>query len=169
MREVWIGGALLALVSCGVIHEKPADEPSLMKAASSSMTPEQAHKVLETSATNWAFGQGIGNTAINLGAVMAFPPYLAVVLGNAALDISGYEPITVSGFLPEEQGKAWSETYDSIASSPGRASAALSGREYRTPEVIKDDMRKLLSEDTAPAPEARVAEPRERRKASAAR
>ncbi|NDC38742.1 MAG: hypothetical protein EBZ48_11925, partial [Proteobacteria bacterium] len=95
----------------------------------------------------------LGDAAINAGAVLAFPPYLAVVLGNAALSVSGYEPLSVSGFLPEEQSKQWSQTYDNLASTPGRAAAALSGREYRTPEVIKDDMRKLLSENTE-APQA---------------
>jgi hypothetical protein len=140
-------GVLVA--GCGVIKEKPPEEPTLIKAASNNMTPEKADKVLETATTNWAFGQGMGDTAINVGAVMAFPPYLAVVVGNAALNLSGYEPITVSGLLPEEEGKAWANGYDALASAPGRATAAMSGREYRTSEVIKDDMRKLLSENAA--------------------
>lgn len=162
MRLVLLGGALLFSAGCGIIKEKPAEDPSIVKAASTTMTPEQANKVLETAASDWAFGQGVGDTAFNVGAVMVFPPYLAVVLGNAALSLGGYEPITVSGMLPEEEGRVWSHTYDSIASSPGRATAAVGGREYRTPEVIKDDMRKLLSENEALQADRSQAEPSNR-------
>ena len=127
-------------------EQDPADR-GLLEAAKKPIPPEKAEEIVDAAAGNWFYGQGVGDTAITAGAVIAFPPYLVVVLGNAALSLGGYEPITVSGLLPEETGKEWAETYDSVASSPGRLSAAVAGREFRTREVIKDDMLRLLKEN----------------------
>lgn len=139
---------LVSLCGCSLLRERPADEPTVLSSPTHPMSPEKAQEVMESAASNWFFGQGVGETVLNAGAVMAFPPYLAVVLGNAALSLSGYEPITVSGLLPEEQGEVWSDTYDSVAASPGRLSAAVAGKEFRTKDVIKDDMKKLLESET---------------------
>lgn len=145
---------LLSLCGCSLLRERPADEPSVLATSSQQIGPDQAQEVMESAASNWFFGQGVGETALNAGAVLAFPPYIAVVLGNAALSLSGYEPITVSGLLPEEQGEVWSDTYDAVASSPGRLSAAVAGKEFRTKDVIKDDMKKLLQPESQTATDA---------------
>jgi hypothetical protein len=81
-----------------------------------------------------------------LGAVIVFPPYILYLLGNTALSLSGYEPVTVSSMLPEEQGKAWSKGYDTVVSGPGRIVAATAGREYRSREVGDERLRAILAD-----------------------
>jgi hypothetical protein len=88
----------------------------------------------------------LGDAAVNLGAVIVFPPYLIYLIGNTALSLSGYEPVTVSSLLPEEEGKAWSNGYDRVVSGPGRVVAATAGREYRSREVGDERLRVLLAE-----------------------
>ena len=113
------------------------------------LPPEKAKEVAGAVANNWFYGEGLGSTAITAGTCIIFPPYLAVVVGNAALSISGYEPISVSNMLTEEQGKDWSDAYETVASGPGRLTSAVAGKEYRTKEVIKTDYQKLLAEEQA--------------------
>jgi hypothetical protein len=99
------------------------------------------------------YGQGLGETIINGGTVFLFPPYALLLVGNLALSLSGYEPVTVSRMLPESLGNAWSEAYDGVASGPGRAVAAVAGEEFRTREVNRENVNKYLksSEKTGPA------------------
>jgi hypothetical protein len=47
--------------------------------------------------------------------------------------------------LPEEQGKRWSDGYDSIVSGPGKVVAALAGDEYRSREVGEQKMATVIS------------------------
>lgn len=145
----WVLALLAAsvLVGCSLIKERDPEDPDLIEAAKKPIPPEKAEKIIDSAAGNWFYGEGVGSTAITAGTVVAFPPYLIVVIGNAALSLSGYQPITVSGMLPEKAGKEWANAYDSVASGPGRLTAAVSGKEFRTDEVIKDDMKRLLKEN----------------------
>ena len=135
---------LSALSACGVIKEKPKAQVDEMSAVGKPMSPEQAKAVLGEVGSNFAYGPGIGDAAVNLGAVILFPPYILYLLGNTALSLTGYQPVTVSSILPEEQGKAWSNGYDTVVSGPGRVVAAASGREYRSREVGDERLRVLL-------------------------
>jgi hypothetical protein len=130
--------------ACGVIKERPQGEANALAVAQKPIPPDQAREILDEMGSNFAYGPGIGDTAVNIGAAVAFPPYAVVLLGNAVLSLSGYEPVTVSSILPEEDGKKWSETYDQIVSGPGRVVAAVAGREYRSREVGEHKMRSLL-------------------------
>jgi hypothetical protein len=135
----------LALTGCGVIKERPKSEQTELSAVSQPMSSEKAKAVLGEVGSNFAYGPGIGDAAVNLGAVIVFPPYILYLLGNTALSLTGYEPVTVSSLLPEEQGKAWSDGYDTIVSGPGRMVAAAAGREYRSREVGDERLRMVLS------------------------
>lgn len=136
--------ALVGVSGCGVIKKKPEDQPDEFSAVGKEMTPEQAKAVLGTVGGNFAYGPGLGDTAVNVGAVIIFPPYLIYILGNTALSLSGYEPVTVSSMLPEEQGRAWSNGYDTLVSGPGRMVAAMAGREYRSRDVAREKLRAAL-------------------------
>ena len=139
----------LPLVGCGVIKEKPKAQQDELSAVSQPMSTEQAKQVLGEVGGNFAYGPGIGDAAVNLGAVIVFPPYILYLLGNTALSLTGYEPVTVSSLLPEEQGKAWSNGYDTVVSGPGRVVAAAAGREYRSREVGEERLRMVLAKGDA--------------------
>lgn len=147
LRDAVLSCVMVSLVSaCGVIKEKPKSQVDEMSAVGKPMSPEQAKGVLGEVGSNFAYGPGIGDAAVNLGAVVVFPPYILYLLGNTALSLTGYEPVTVSSLLPEEEGKAWSNGYDTVVSGPGRFVAAAAGREYRSREVGDDRLRALLAE-----------------------
>ncbi len=129
---------------CGVIKKKPESEPTGIDIVGKPIPPEQAKEILSEMGGNFAYGPGLGSTALNVGTVVVFPPYAVYLLGNAILSISGYQPITVSSILPEEDGKQWSNTYDELVSGPGKMVAAMAGREYRSREVGKMKMQELF-------------------------
>jgi hypothetical protein len=108
------------------------------------MPSDKAKEVLSEIGQNFAYGPGLGDAALSIGTVVVFPPYAIYLLGNAALSLSGYEPVTVASLLPTESGKAWSDTYDSMVSGPGKVVAAMAGREYRTQEVANEKLTTVL-------------------------
>ncbi len=138
--------SIFALSGCGVIKKKPESQPSELQLVGKPMQPEQAKEVLSEVGSNFAYGPGLGDAAVTVGTVVVFPPYALYLLGNAVLSLSGYEPVTVSSMLPPDEGKAWSDTYDSVVSGPGKVVAAVAGHEYRSREVADDRMRKLTQE-----------------------
>lgn len=129
---------------CGIIKKKPESEPTGLDIVGKPIPPGQAKEILSEVGGNFAYGPGLGDTALNVGTVVIFPPYAVYLLGNALLSISGYEPVTVSSILPEEDGKTWSDTYDELVSGPGKMVAAVAGREYRSREVGKIKMQELF-------------------------
>ncbi len=136
-------GALI-VPGCGVIKKKPEGEPSGLNIVGKPIPPEHAKEILSEVGGNFAYGPGLGDTALTVGTVVVFPPYAVYLLGNALLSVSGYEPITVSSILPEEDGKQWADTYDNLVSGPGKVVAAMAGREYRSREVGKMKMQELF-------------------------
>jgi hypothetical protein len=134
------------VIGCGVVKEKPKSQVDEMSAVGKPMTNEQAKAVLGEVGSNFAYGPGLGDAAVNLGAVIIFPPYILYLLGNTALSLTGYEPVSVSSLLPEEQGRSWSNGYDTVVSGPGRVVAATAGREYRSREVGDERLRVLFAE-----------------------
>jgi hypothetical protein len=134
----------MMLTGCGVIKERPESEPSSLAVVGKPMSNEQAKEAISEIGGNFAYGPGLGDAAVQVGTVVVFPPYALYLLGNAVLSLSGYEPVTVASLLPEKQGKAWSRTYDSAVSGPGKVVAAMAGHEYRSREVGDEKMRALL-------------------------
>jgi hypothetical protein len=134
----------MTVVGCGVIKERPESEPSSLSVVGKPMSNEQAKEALSEIGGNFAYGPGLGDAALQVGTAVVFPPYALYLLSNAVLSLSGYEPVTVASLLPEQQGKAWSRTYDSAVSGPGKVVAAMAGHEYRSREVGDEKMRALL-------------------------
>lgn len=134
---------LATLPGC-TLREKAERDPALSAAMERPLTPEESEEVLAKMGGNWLYGQGLGETAMNVAGVVIFPPYGLYLLGNAALSLSGYEPFSVSEALPDDEGVAYREAFESVAAGPGRFAAAVAGEEYRTKEVIKEDYRQIL-------------------------
>ena len=134
-----------SLGACGIIQEKnPSETPDTMQLVGKPLPPEEAKAMLNDVGGNFVYGQGIGEAALNVGTVVAFPPYAIVLIGNAALSLSGYKPLSVADALPEEAGEVWRDTYNGVTSGPGRVTAAVAGEEYRTPEVASATLKQYL-------------------------
>ena len=125
--------------------KKQTGEIDINRLAGKPLPPEQAKQVMREVGENWLYGEGVGDTALAAGTVVAFPPYAAVLLGNAVLSISGYEPIWLSDALPEEEKEQWNEIYDTVGQGPGRFSAAVAGEEFRTKQLISQRYKKVLA------------------------
>lgn len=137
---------LLTTTSCSPSkREVPILDPELRKP----MSTEQSKRVLGEVGKNWLYGQGVGETAATIGTIAVFPPSAFVFLGNAALGLSGYEPIRVGDFLPEDAAEVWDAGYGSITSAPGRTIAAIGREEYRDQEVASERIKGVLEEPTS--------------------
>ena len=128
------------------VSKKAEKKPALAEIVENPIPPEKAEGLLGEVGENWLYGVGLGDTAITVGTICAFPPYALWVVGNAALSVSGYEPLRFSDALPEKERDTWKEAYASVASGPGRLSAAIAGREFRSEGVAKDRLEKYLKE-----------------------
>ena len=141
----------LGLGGCSLLKKKETPDADLESAALKPMPPEKSKEFLSDVSSDWFYGQGVGGTALAVGTVVLFPPYAIYLLGNGILSLSGYEPITVSGALPEEQGNAWNSVYSTVTSAPGRVNAAVAGREFVTEEQSAKTIERYLKS----APEER--------------
>lgn len=144
--------AVVSLAGCSPLLEpsqKPA--PDVTAFASNPLPPEKAKEALEEVGKGFVYGPGIGEAVVNGGTAILFPPYAVVLIGNAVLSLSGYEPVTVSRMLPKEAGKAWGSAYDEVVSGPGRVSAALAGEEFRNKELVDATLNKLIEHPGDPA------------------
>ena len=122
----------------------PEQAGDLAAAAGQPLSPEDTKGLLKDAAGNWFYGHGVGNTMVQAGTVAAFPPYLLVVLGNAALSLGGYEPVGISTILPPERREGWLSFYDEVTSGPGRLTAAVAGKEFITRERAKERLQQHL-------------------------
>jgi hypothetical protein len=146
---VWVKVLLSVIVvllpaGCSLLKKKPPQNVDYSQISTAELTPEEAQSLLGDLSGNWLYGHGLGNTAIQAGTAVAFPPYLVVLLGNSVLSLTGYEPIGVSDFLPEEHKDQWDKFYDTVSSGPGRVTAAIAGTKFRTEEIIRDNIRKYV-------------------------
>jgi len=115
-------------------REQELDLPGVNSPA---LSPDEAKERLSEMGENWVYGEGLGDTGLQIGVAFAFPPYALVMVANGVLALSGYEPVTVSSLLPEPASKVWKQSYGGLVSGPGRFVAAVAGEEFRTEERIK--------------------------------
>jgi hypothetical protein len=140
--------SLLLIVSfttvsgCGLLKKKEP-EPEVQLAMSEPLEPEEAQELLGEIGGNWLYGEGIGSTLLNVGAIVLFPPYGLYLLGNGLISVAGYEPLYVTSALPEEQQKDYNSFYSELVSSPGRLSAFLAEKDYRDKKEIKERLKQF--------------------------
>lgn len=140
----------ILLGGCGMLKEQNPDSSDgeldrlAIQATQKPMPPEKSKELINEVGSNWLYGQGVGETALNIGTVVAFPPYALYLLGNAALSLSGYEPIEISDALPNEERDEWHKIYNGVTEGPGRMSAALAGEEFRNKEVATEGLKRVL-------------------------
>jgi hypothetical protein len=141
MSWLWVGA------SCTYSTGSPASPSPL--GGPKPLGLHQSRELVGEMTANWFYGQGLGDTAVKAGAVVAFPPFAILLLGNAALNLSGYGSVGVSKVLPSEAGQVWRSFYDTVTSAPGHFTAALSGREFRREEISAEKTAKYLNRDGA--------------------
>lgn len=136
---------------CGVLREKktPQTDPAILQATQKPLSPDAATSVFSEMGENWLYGPGLGQTALNVGAMVVFPPYAIYVLGNSVLSMSGYEPLYVTDLLPDGERDEVNLMYDEVTTAPGRVSAALAGKEFRSKEVASERMKAIVAEGAA--------------------
>lgn len=125
------------LFSCSVLKKKSDDnDVKLAKAMQENpLTPEESKELMKDMAGNWFYGHGVGSSMLQVGTIVVFPPYALVAVGNAALNVMGYESIGVGTVLPEDGKKEWDSMYDSVTAGPGRLTSAIAGKEFVTRDI----------------------------------
>ena len=103
--------------------------------------PEQAKEELESGAKNWFFGPGFGSSVSNIALMIVFPPYAIYLLGNAGLQLAGYEPWYVTDELSPEQRSATLNTYNEVMSVPGKFNSLIFDEEFREPTPVYYDIK----------------------------
>jgi len=116
----------------------------LQAAFSKPLTKEQSDELLNQTGKNWLYGQAFGETILNIGGIILFPPYAAYVLTNAGLNLSGYESLKFSSLLPEPSQKKWEKGYDGITSIPGHTSALLADEKFRDKNRARMSIERVL-------------------------
>ncbi len=142
---------LVFLGGCGILQkQKPNSEDAELKkfavqASEKPLPPEKTKEVLSEVGANWWYGQGLGETALNVGTVIVFPPYALVLIGNAALSLSGFEPVSISDALPEKGREAWRTVYNGVTEAPGRVTAAIANEEFRSKETAGERLKEVVA------------------------
>lgn len=138
---------VIALILFACTPKKSVDPLDPITLAKKPLPPEKAGEVLETVGGNVAYGTGMGDAALKIGTVVAFPPYALFLLSNAALSLSGYEPMSVTQLMSDSAAQDFDTVYDGVVGVPGRMTAAIAGREFRTRELGKAKIREIISEN----------------------
>ena len=110
---------------------KPPNIGALARGEVNPPTVEQASDELEKQGANWLYGKGVGATTLNIATCIVFPPYILYLLGNAGLEMAGYEPLYVTEAVPEPVKSEVTQVYDEVVSVPGRLAAGAADEEFR--------------------------------------
>lgn len=132
--------------------------PKTVMSPATSEQLELTGDLLQSASGNWLYGPGLGQTMMNMGAVAIYPPYVAVVVSNLALDLAGYDTIGLGLLLQDDSEEKWDTAYDTFISGPGRVSSLMAGTPYRTRAEVEARSKELLQHAMArmkPAGEAR--------------
>ena len=92
--------------------------------------PVPTMDTIQTKAAHWFYGPGVGKTMTNIGTVALFPPYVIYLIGNAALSLSGLQPMYMTDLLPDESRAGVLKVYNGVTSVPGRLTSSIAGREF---------------------------------------
>ena len=106
------------------------------------LTPDETGEFLSTAAGNWAYGQGLGDTAAKVGTSIVFPPFLVAWLGSAVVEMAAYEIKTPESF---------NRVYEGVTSIPGHVTAKVAGVDFRDKKLAHKKIERVLSEHEDPA------------------
>jgi len=104
--------------------------------------------ILKDYFNNWFYGQGVGETGLKVFSSFTFPPIFMALTANTLLDIFTGKKVEIHKSLGPDLGPVWKNTYDGITSIPGRITSIISGVEYHTDEVKKNNLDYYYSDPT---------------------
>jgi len=135
------------------------DNVSVIGLIKGEQTPPSTHVVtsqLKEKGNDWLFGHGVGKTILNIGTAIAFPPYSIFLLGNAGLQVAGFERMDLIKALPQKVSNPVGIAYDEVTSVPGRIASVIAREQFRdrpNKDTLYDngnislDQRKVLKEE----------------------
>ena len=135
---------VINISACALLKEREEPELDLNAAVRNPLPPEETEKLLAEVGSNWLYGQGLGEAALTMGTIFVFPPYALYVLGNGVLTLSGYEEIRITDALPDTEKEHWNSAYNTVTSGPGKLTAAVAGKEFRTQEAAKERIEQFI-------------------------
>lgn len=138
-------GVLSLIIAC---TQKKVESPSIGQVISEPLPPEKTGELVTKVGQNWAYGQGIGETALTVGTIVIFPPYAIFALSNAIIDLAGYERIDPVKFLPPDAQDPINSVYDAVTEAPGRGVAKVAGVPFRDKETIRNDFNQFFAYST---------------------
>lgn len=138
-------GVLSLTVAC---TPKKVESPGINQVIAEPLSPEKTGELITKVGQNWVYGQGLGETALTVGTIVVFPPYALYAVGNAILDLAGYERMDPTRLLPEKAEKAVNSVYDTVTQAPGRGVAKVAGVPFRDRETIKNDFNQFFAYST---------------------
>lgn len=92
---------------------------------------EKSQEKIEKASVSWFYGQGLGETILNIGGVVIYPPFAIYLIGKAGLQLSGCEECEATNLLPEVPREGFLLVYDGVTSVPGRLNAEIAGVDYQ--------------------------------------
>ena len=138
--------ACIGLCSSGCLKKQEHPNPAYSFAFDKPLTPEQSGAVLDETGKNLLYGEAFGETLLNVGGIVLFPPFGLFVLTNAGLSLAGYETMKVADALPEPLATHWAEGFTAISSVPGESAAYLAGENFRDAAKARMSIDKILTE-----------------------
>jgi hypothetical protein len=105
------------------------EAPSVPDLASGEEEPPTADEIKDIS-HRWFFGQGVGETIVNVGTVVVFPYYAIYLVGNAGAELMGYERLSLLGSIPDPVREPATVVYDGVTSAPGLVNSAVFGESF---------------------------------------
>jgi hypothetical protein len=144
MRLMLTLSCVAILSACSLSQDSSTSSVSKSLLTKIEQNPLEQHEAEELNGRvidSFVYGEGLGDSAVKVGAAVAFPPFIFVLLGNAALTASGYEPIGISTVLPEDASKQWQAMYSGVVSVPGKITATAANRDFvaQTPMVVASE------------------------------
>ncbi|MCB0354068.1 MAG: hypothetical protein KDD64_11100 [Bdellovibrionales bacterium] len=147
MRTVFLFVCVFLLSGCSFFPQEQKQAPlpvPVHQLVEQPLTQEESTELLGEVGTNFVYGPGLGETMLAAGSIVLFPPSALFFLGNAAVQMSGYDGVTVSETLGEEKAKTAEEVFDGVVSAPGRVSAFVAGTDYRSKDEAKARLSSFL-------------------------
>lgn len=107
--------------------------PSLRDLASGEVVPPKPEELgyeLREAGEQWFFGYGFGRTMLNVGTIVVFPAYALYLLGNAVLQLCGYDGLYVTNILPSKIREPVMQVYDGVTYAPGKVNSFIFEHEF---------------------------------------
>ncbi len=121
----------------------------LITGAQQAPNAQVAKQQINTQLGKWFYGHGFGRSALNIGTIVVFPPYALYLLGNAGIELAGYDPLYITNVFPEEPRKGILDLYDGITSIPGRVNATIADKNFVDTPSVKRTVNKPAYEQRA--------------------